>query len=473
MVAGAIVAIYFAALGLTGKTTFATLAAAAASLPGGVLLTSSSVSNDNAGILTGSLTLLAAVKSLTDRPRQWLWLVLYAIAGMLSFGAKYSAYFLFPVTVLLLAMLFPRLRLRKLRLAWVVIVASAAGLLAATFRDTRLGLISSLTDVPSSLARASSLQGWPCDCTLPAQRYWGAIPNLWETFWGSYGWETFHIPSPFYKVFLAVTLTAVAGLLVTAVRRSRSSSLKRWLKTDRGMAWLLLAVAFVSLFLIVDYRYMVTRSDGGSTHGRFLLPALMSMSLFLTLGLYVLPQFLRVAAFTLLFGTCLAVVGYSVYALPRFFGPTLPVYGDPQTAGMQQPAPASYPTGMQLLGWSRTDQAPPGPGGKLHLRLFWGAARPPDFDYSAFVRLMGQEGLVVHGSDHGPGAGIDLLPHMWQPGEVIPDDWTIDIPAGSPAGEYQVEVGLYDYRDLRPISTEDGRTTVIVGTQTVTSGEQR
>jgi hypothetical protein len=215
---------------------------------------------------------------------------------------------------------------------------------------------------------------------------------------------------------------------------------------------------------------MVTRSDGGSTHGRFLFPALVSMSLFLALGLYALPTLLRVAGFVVLFATCLAVIGYSLYALPRSFGPTLLVYGDPQTAGVQHLTTAGYPTGMRLVGWSELDSAPPAPGGKLHLRLFWGASRPPDFDYSAFVRLTGQQGLVVHGSDHGPGAGIDLLPHVWQPGEVIPDDWTIDIPASSPAGEYQVEVGLYDYRDLKPIPTEDGRTTVIVGTQTLAGG---
>ena len=33
---------------------------------------------------------------------------------------------------------------------------------------------------------------------------------------------------------------------------------------------------------------------------------------------------------------------------------------------------------------------------------------------------------------------------LWLPGDAILDDYAIDLPASLPAGDYRVEVGLYD-----------------------------
>ncbi len=94
--------------------------------------------------------------------------------------------------------------------------------------------------------------------------------------------------------------------------------------------------------------------------------------------------------------------------LPRSFGPTVPVYGDIRTAGAQWPLKA--------------------------------------------------------------GASLGMLPHRWQPGEIIPDDWAIPIPEGTAPGPYQIVVGLYDYRNMGGIYLTGAQLTAQLGTVQVVPG---
>ena len=464
-----LIAIYFAALAIVPRRAFATLAAATAGAIPGVVFTTASINNDNAGMLTGSLALLAGVRSLVDRPRQWLWFGLYAIAVALTFAAKYSAYFLIPVSLLLLVMLARRCSSHVMRWGLTIGGLAVASGIVLTFREGRFNLISSVASLPRMLAGVHDFNHWPCTCPYPGQRYWGAIPNLWETTWGSYGWETFHLPSNFYKPYLAVTLLALAGLVLVTVQLARRKHLRRALSSDRGSAVVLVAFALVMMFAVVDFRYMATHSDGGSTHGRFMFPAILATALLLTLGLYALPHVLKMAGFLMLYGTSLAVIAYSAITLPHEFGPILPVYGDPHTAGARHMFSVTFSNGMQLLGWT-ADTPVLRPAGQFHIRLFWAATHPPDFDYSAYLQLDDGRDGPLKGADHGPGAQLGLLPHQWLPGEVIPDDWTINIPASAAPGDYQVRVGVYDYRDLKPVPTGDGAASVVIAHQAITAG---
>jgi len=458
MVAGAIAAIYFTALAIRQSRTIALLAAATAAVTPGVLLTSASVNNDNAAILTGSLALMAAVKALMAKTRRWPWVVLYGAMLLLAVQSKASTYFLLPLS-LLLGFLLVRDRGRRAVLGGMLALLAIAVLGGLALQSARLDILNAIRQAPDAL-RAD----WNCNCTMFLQHYWGAIPNLWETYWGSYGWETFHPPPPMYRPFTAITILGVAGLLWVCWRKMRGGSLKKWLKSRTGASLVLLAAGFFVLLVMVDYRVLLTRSDGGTTHARFLFPAFAASTIFLVLGLDALrPDWLRKASFGLLFASCLSLVGFSIEALPKSFGPIAPVYGDAQSAGVQNPVQADFSNGMQLLGWNLVSGQPVKPGQTLQLRLFWGAGKPPDFDYSAFVRLDDGKGLLVHDSDHGPGQGIDLLSHAWQPGEVVPDDWTLAIPAGVHPGTYRLEVGLYDYRDLKTIAATDNQQVLQVG----------
>lgn len=445
MVAGALAAIYFTTAAISGDRTTALLAAGVTAVTPGLLLTSASVNNDNAAILTGSLALMAAVKTLTSTSRRWLWFGVYFVMLFLAIEAKTTTYFLLPLSLLLLVLLWRQSGTRM----WPVVVVGAVAAAVITFlalRTTRFAM-NRLGDIGTVLGGP-----WYCGCVmLPGQHYWGAIPNLWHTYWASYGWETFHPPDPFYIPLRVLTWLAVAGVVYAIWRKLRDGTLGRWLASSSGASLILLAAGFLILFAMVDYRVVATRSDGGTTHARFLFPAITASSLGLVLGLNRFPKPVRLASFGLLFCTCLAMIGYSIYVLPTSYGPTLPVYGDATRAGAQHVDNVSFSNGMRLVGWTLPDGSVAHPGQLLHLRLLWAADRPIGFDYSAFVRLNDGRGSIVHDADHGPGADLNLLSHLWQPGEVIPDDWSVHIPASVPSGEYAVEAGVYDYRDLKPI----------------------
>jgi len=448
MVAGAIAAMYYTALAIRRGRTTALLVAATAAVTPGLLLTSASVNNDSAAVLTGSLALMAAVKALTSAARRWVWFGFFFFMLFLGAEAKTTTYFLLPLSFLLIILLWRCSRAQMLPLAVLGAVATVV-ITALALRTTRFPM-DRLGDIPNVL-RAD----WYCNCsTLFAQHYWGALPNLWQTYWASYGWETFHPPDPFYLPLLAASLLAGIGLVYAFGRKLRDGALRRSLGSSSGASLILLASGFLILLVMVDYRVLATHSDGGTTHARFLFPAISASTLLLVLGLSALPKMVRGWSFGLLFCACLSLIGYSLYVLPRSFGPTLPVYGDATRAGVQHLSNATFDNSMRLVGWSSLDGQEVRPGQLIHLRLFWAAGKPISFDYSAFVRLNDGRGSIVHDVDHGPGAAINLLPHLWQPGEVIPDDWTIHVPATVPSGEYAVEAGVYDYRDLKPIMTD-------------------
>ncbi|MBV8520707.1 MAG: hypothetical protein JOY71_01005, partial [Acetobacteraceae bacterium] len=267
------------------------------------------------------------------------------------------------------------------------------------------------------------------------------------------------------KPFYALSLLAVAGLVLfgvqTALRR------KTDVRVDVSAVGVLL-IGWSFLLGIVIYRNLVTQSDGGTTHARFMMPAILSSSFLLCLGLTALPLLLRRLGFVALFATCLSAIGYSVWSLPHAFV-TVPAFGDVESAGAQRQLQVDFASGMRAVGMSLPNQ-PVRAGQQLHVTLFWGTERNPNFDYSAVLRLRNDEGFVIHDQDHGPGAGVGLLPHDWQPGEVVRDDWTIAIPPTAPPGPYALELGLYDYRDLRTIEDAGGQALATLGQVQVSSG---
>ncbi len=456
MGAGTLVVIYFAGVSLTRQHAFGLAAAALAGLTPGYLLSTASISNDNAAALTGSLGLLCAVRTLTSKARRWFWLAMYGVALVLGIAAKDSLVFLVPVGfVLVLTLAFGAGEGAWTRVGLVLgsiaTGAGAIGIAALVWPTPLRKLMDSLSKVPQVVHTSIANPGCSYRCPLPLQGIWGGVPNMFETYWGSFGWETFHLPPPFYRPFLFFSLLAVVGVAVALVRAGRRTHTPDFHLPAFGV----LAAAFVILLLVVVYYDMAGHNDGGTTHGRFLFPALLSSSIFLAAGLWSLPRWGRWWALHGLICTCLAAIGYALWIVPRSFGPVLPVYGDTVSAGVQDPRSVSFEKGIRLRGASYASLVVR-PGESMQLILFWDAIHRVDFDYSAFVRLDNGQGTAIHGIDHGLGQPIGLLSHEWQRGEIIPDRWTIAIPAGTPPGEYAVQIGVYDYRDLHPVLDQHG-----------------
>jgi hypothetical protein len=108
-------------------------------------------------------------------------------------------------------------------------------------------------------------------------------------------------------------------------------------------------------------------------------------------------------------------------------------------------AGSAFPVPVRLAGWSIPSTLQPGQ--PLPVTLAWQALGKIDAYYSVYVKLIDAQGNTVAGWDGQPGNG--QTPTLtWVPGEMVNDVVNLAIPAGTPRGEYTVEVGMYRAEDL-------------------------
>jgi hypothetical protein len=95
--------------------------------------------------------------------------------------------------------------------------------------------------------------------------------------------------------------------------------------------------------------------------------------------------------------------------------------------------------GIALAGYSLEPRT-------LNLTLYWRATDTPSQDYTVFVHLLDESGLL-RGQGDGPPVGGDYPTSFWEPGEVIIDMHHVDVDADAPPGSYRLAVGLYRLGD--------------------------
>ena len=134
----------------------------------------------------------------------------------------------------------------------------------------------------------------------------------------------------------------------------------------------------------------------------------------------------------------------------------------PQMAGV-----GSWP-GIQLLGYD-LDRSIYHSGQAVYLQLWWRVTAPVESDWTVFTHLLGPakaDGDVLWaGKDARPGQG-SVPTTTWQPGDVILDEYPLSLSDDAPAGEYTIEVGLYDLAagGRRAVTTDPpGQDHVILG----------
>ncbi len=97
---------------------------------------------------------------------------------------------------------------------------------------------------------------------------------------------------------------------------------------------------------------------------------------------------------------------------------------------------------VRLLSY-RIDSPQAKAGGEVCLTLYWQAARRMDTSYTVFTHLLGEDGNIWGQKDNPPASGQS--PTLgWLEDEVIEDRYVIPVQADTPAGTYQIEVGMYD-----------------------------
>jgi hypothetical protein len=138
--------------------------------------------------------------------------------------------------------------------------------------------------------------------------------------------------------------------------------------------------------------------------------------------------------------------GIEVQGRPRLF--EIPDIGRPQVARLGEE--------IRFLGWDLLEEQVQA-GQVLHLTLYWQALQESDVSYTVFSHLIDANGRIWGQKDGLPSGG-SLPTTGWMTGEVIVDEYEITVHPDTPAGQYFLEVGMYQAATARrlPISDEAG-----------------
>jgi hypothetical protein len=111
----------------------------------------------------------------------------------------------------------------------------------------------------------------------------------------------------------------------------------------------------------------------------------------------------------------------------------------------QYPLEASLGDGIKLLGYD-VQPAEIHAGDILYLQLHWLVESAPIANWTVFTHVLTQDATgnlrLVAGQDNPPGEN-SLPTNRWQPGWRILDEYQISLPSDLRAGEYTLEIGMY------------------------------
>jgi hypothetical protein len=108
---------------------------------------------------------------------------------------------------------------------------------------------------------------------------------------------------------------------------------------------------------------------------------------------------------------------------------------------VQHAVQVSFASEMELVGYRLPDQPPPADKG-VDITLFWKAQRLLTKDYRLALRVVDAEGHLWGKLDRRP-ADYLFPTDRWLPGRTVPGWYRIPVVAGTPAGTYWLEVGVY------------------------------
>ena len=267
---------------------------------------------------------------------------------------------------------------------------------------------------------------------------WGERVGFVQAYWGLFGGVSVPMPAWTYLVLNGLVALAGVGLVVAAVQAVR---VRRSDWTQAAM-WALVAGWVVLIFVgLVRWTSLTWASQG-----RLIFPAISALSLLAVYGLARLWRGLPWLGLGFM-GALTAAVPFTVIG-PHYAPP--PALTGAQLAAIEHPlgegAGVSFGGEMQLLGYDLgTDTAQPGQA--VEVTLYWQSLILMDRNWSTFVHVVDEDGVIVAQRDRYPGGGA-LATTLLTPGQTFADRYVIPLPetayAPKPA---QLVVGLYDLTD--------------------------
>lgn len=142
---------------------------------------------------------------------------------------------------------------------------------------------------------------------------------------------------------------------------------------------------------------------------------------------------------------------------------SLTLTGRGHTLDTATPALATFGQAIDVLA-SSVEPAHVKAGGKVTVKVRWRAAAEMQQAYKVFVHVLSADGSsVVAQRDAEPQDGRAPTT-AWVAGEVIEDEYAIALPASLAAGQYPIEIGVYDPRGGARLSLANGDNRLILPT---------
>ncbi len=146
---------------------------------------------------------------------------------------------------------------------------------------------------------------------------------------------------------------------------------------------------------------------------------------------------------------------------------TVQVTGRPHVMDDSGQAPlATFGSSMQLLAAAVEpgQVSPGGAGRKVTVKLRWRAGARMSVAYKVFVHVLdptGQQVLAQRDAEPQDGKAPTT---SWVIGEALDDAYEVALPAGLTAGQYPVEVGVYDARNGERLTLANGDNHLVIST---------
>jgi len=148
-------------------------------------------------------------------------------------------------------------------------------------------------------------------------------------------------------------------------------------------------------------------------------------------------------------------------ALYEFHGLKLALYLPPRTALRQAtPSHAIFDGSIRLLGYHVERPEKIQPATIMHGALYWQAQSPPTRALTVFLHLYSTDGKLWSQHDAPPRRGT-YPTTQWSPGEIIVDQFDMEIPADMPVGTYSLFVGMYDSLTQERVTIVDDKSPVL------------
>ncbi len=405
------------------------------------LFISASVNNDNLVIMLSAFSLVLMTKyvAIHPRPRQWIYLgILLGLASL----AKVSALGLIPLAGLTALIVARRHR------SWRVLFLGGLGIFLPAmllggwwyYRNWRL--YGDPLGFSAFLAIVGKRHPIPTFYQLLAE--WKGFV---KSYWGLFG--ALNVPSPAWVYW---TLSLFTGIGVLA---APFSLWRKWIKGDKKSVRLLqggLVTIWPIILLVSLMRWTLLTP---ASQGRLIFPGLASINLLVSLGLGgLLPARRRalLPAVVLLISFVIAVMMPFIVIRPAYAHP--PVL-EQEDVSMRQSADVRFGDKMRLLGYDLEEQTVT-PGGEFPVTLCWESLAPMEEDYSVFLHLVSEEGIIIAQRDMYPGRGT-YPTSLWESGDIIEDTYVLPIPpAVTTPARVNLVVGLYSWETGERLSVMDG-----------------